>query len=289
VSRLRSDPLLQQRFLDTDHARFRTTAIKRYLAQVSLFREKLAVLIHLCGGQPARGPEILSVRHRNTVNSYRNIFIEDGQVVIATRYHKGFHVSNDPKIIHRYLPRAVGTLLVRYLWLVLPLVERFDALTSPVDDRPTAARTALLWGPDPLSQRAWTPNRLREALQRESRLGLNGQGVNLAAWRHIAIAISRRFLRTSSAFPRNALDEAESDDAIDEEADLEASHQDLQAGHSAHVAGFAYARQLHEAPGTLAFRRTMFRHISQDWHHFLGFPSDNTLPVRANKKRKHAP
>jgi hypothetical protein len=64
--------------------------------------------------------------------------------VIATRYHKGFHVNNDPKIIHRYLPRAVGALLVRYLWLVLPLVERFDALTSPVDDRPTTARTALL-------------------------------------------------------------------------------------------------------------------------------------------------
>jgi hypothetical protein len=35
--------------------------------------------------------------------------------VIATRYHKGFHVNNDPKIIHRYLPRAVGALLVRYL------------------------------------------------------------------------------------------------------------------------------------------------------------------------------
>jgi hypothetical protein len=33
----------------------------------------------------------------------------------------------------------------------------------------------------------------------------------------------------------------------------------------------------------------MFRNISQDWHHFLGFPSDNAPPVQGNKKRKYAP
>jgi len=104
ISRLRSDHLLRQRFLDTDYTCFRLNTIKQYLGQVSLFREKLAVLIHLCGGQPARAPEILSIRYRNIENAYQNVFIEDGQVVIATRYYKGFHVSNDPKIIHRYLP-----------------------------------------------------------------------------------------------------------------------------------------------------------------------------------------
>lgn len=291
IDRLRSDRILQQRFLDLDHGCFRTNAIKRYLAQVSLFREKLAILIHLCGGQPARAPELLSVRHRNTANAYRNIFIEDGQVVIATRYHKGFHVNNDPKIIHRYLPRTIGTILVHYLWLVLPLVERFDALVSPVDDRPTTARTALLWGPDPMSQRPWTSDRLREVMQRESRLGLGGQIVNIANWRHIAIAISRRFLRTSSAFPQTTNDKETPDDAFDEGADPEASHLDLQAGHSSHVAGIVYARQLHEAPGTMAFRRTMFRNISQDWHHFLGFPRTDVsiAPEHPSKKRKYAP
>jgi hypothetical protein len=64
--------------------------------------------------------------------------------VIATRYYKGFYVNNDPKIIYRYLSWAISTLLVRYLWLVLLLVERFDALISLVDDRLTAAYTVLL-------------------------------------------------------------------------------------------------------------------------------------------------
>jgi hypothetical protein len=36
-------------------------------------------------------------------------------VVYVTRYHKGFHLSGDVKIIHRYLPREVGELVVRYI------------------------------------------------------------------------------------------------------------------------------------------------------------------------------
>jgi hypothetical protein len=35
--------------------------VERYMGRVVEFREKLAVLMHMAGGQPARGPEILSV------------------------------------------------------------------------------------------------------------------------------------------------------------------------------------------------------------------------------------
>jgi hypothetical protein len=50
------------------------------------------------------------------------LFIEDGIVVFMTRYHKGYKVKGDVKIIHRYLPREVGELVVWYLWLVLLFV-----------------------------------------------------------------------------------------------------------------------------------------------------------------------
>jgi hypothetical protein len=36
-------------------------------------------------------------------------------VVFVTRYHKGYNVSGDVKIIHQYLPREVGELVVWYL------------------------------------------------------------------------------------------------------------------------------------------------------------------------------
>jgi hypothetical protein len=45
----------------------------------------------------------------------RNVFIEDGIVVVASKYYKGFYASNDTKIIHWYLPRKVGELVVWYL------------------------------------------------------------------------------------------------------------------------------------------------------------------------------
>lgn len=64
------------------------------------FREKLSVAIYVTSGHPARAPELLSLRHRNTDGAVRNIFIENRLVVVATKYHKGFYASNDAKIIH---------------------------------------------------------------------------------------------------------------------------------------------------------------------------------------------
>ncbi|KAI7459296.1 hypothetical protein KC367_g9080 [Hortaea werneckii] len=93
-----------------DRIRTRSDLSERF---VVAFRGKLLALMHMTGGQPARGPEILSIRHRNTVQGgHRNLFIEDGTVVFVTRYHKGYEVTGDVKIIHRYLPREVGELVV---------------------------------------------------------------------------------------------------------------------------------------------------------------------------------
>ena len=128
LNRVRTEPGLQRRFTEPHLGRFRMGAIDSYLQRVVRFREKLCVAVHICGGQPARAPELLSIRHRNTDSGgHRNIFVEDGLVVFVTQYHKGFYASNDTKVIHRYLPREVGELVVWYLWLVLPFVERLEA------------------------------------------------------------------------------------------------------------------------------------------------------------------
>ncbi len=83
------------------------------MRKVAEFRGLLLILMHVSGGQPARGTEILSVRHRNTTASgHCNMFVEDGGVVFVTRYYKGFQMSRDVKIIHRYLLREVGELVV---------------------------------------------------------------------------------------------------------------------------------------------------------------------------------
>ncbi|CEL06420.1 hypothetical protein ASPCAL09597 [Aspergillus calidoustus] len=210
------------------------------------------------GGQPAWAPELLSIQHVNTqASQHRNIFIEDGLVTAVTAYHKGFHASNDIKLIHRYVPRAVGELIVWYIWLVLPFTEQLTAwqaaqqqqqqpVTQPAgralglgfdrgrDDaqaraprvglaypssQPAGATTAAsglglglaspyLWGPDAGTQRAWTSDRFREVLKRETQARL-GQALNIPAYRDIAIGISRWFMRGASAFRSNAYNEKE--------------------------------------------------------------------------------
>ena len=85
--------------------------------------EYLLLLVHLTLGQPARGTEILSIRFQNTVHGHhRNIFVDSGMISTVTSYHKGYSVTGSTKIIHRFLPKEVGELLVYYLWLVQPFL-----------------------------------------------------------------------------------------------------------------------------------------------------------------------
>jgi hypothetical protein len=97
------------------------------MRRVVAFRRKLSIAIHICGGQPAYAPELLSIRYKNTDSGgHRNMFVEDGMVALVISYHKGFYVSNDVKIIYRYLPWDIRELMVWYLWLVLLFVERIE-------------------------------------------------------------------------------------------------------------------------------------------------------------------
>ena len=50
-----------------------------------------------------------------------------------------------------------------------------------------------------MGEKRWTTERIREAMKRESRIGL-GQELTVRAYRDVAIGISRRFMRGSSAF-----------------------------------------------------------------------------------------
>jgi hypothetical protein len=62
-----------------------------------------------------------------------------------------------------------------------------------------------MWPAD-LSRRKWTSDQFREALKRKSRIRL-GLELTIAAYCEIAISISRRFLRGSTAFRADKGDE----------------------------------------------------------------------------------
>lgn len=107
-ARIQSREDLQDRFVSHDsEGGYHHERVRDFMRQVARFRALMLVLMHITGGQPARGPEILSCRHHNTAaGRHHNVVIEDGQVVFVTKYHKSVQISGDVKIIHRYLPRG---------------------------------------------------------------------------------------------------------------------------------------------------------------------------------------
>ena len=62
--------------------------MKRYLRCVDRFLMLLMICVHVTSGQPGRGSEITTMRHRNGLLQDRNLFIMDGQVMTVVRYHK---------------------------------------------------------------------------------------------------------------------------------------------------------------------------------------------------------
>lgn len=251
--------------------------LDKYMRAVKEFRMQLLILMHITGGQPARAPEILSVRHENTAKgNHRNLFVEDGLVVFVTQYHKGYAMSGDIKIIHRYLPREVSELVVRYLWLVLPFhfaMEREHFWSTPEDGEAPKPVSSHLWPVDHEGRKT-TSAQMREAMKRYSREHL-GQTLTIQSYREIAIAISRRFIGEQDAFMKDfdgidegGLDEGEGAQGVGRR--LQAI-MDKQASHTSSVAGMIYARLISERDGTVASTRARFRTVSCMWHLWLGF------------------
>jgi hypothetical protein len=93
--------------------------VRRHLQHIECFLELLCLAVHIAGGQPARGPELLSVRWRNGVLQDRNLYVIDGQVALVTRYHKTQSQWDKLKVIVRFLPKAIGQLIGAYLLYVV--------------------------------------------------------------------------------------------------------------------------------------------------------------------------
>jgi superfamily II DNA helicase RecQ len=214
------------------------------------------------------------------------------------------------KIIHRYLPREVGELLLRYLWLVLPFWQAIQSVTEQADqlspfiwsdaiekkeekekEKDSEVDSSVDEGyesgePDFKTMhrsKQWTSERIRKIMQKYSEKWL-GVRLNISAWRHIAIAISRRYL--SGRFVADEAEEEVDWETFDEDNLDGDSPWDLQAGHGTHIAGMIYARELRQAPGQTMGRQDIFRQVSQEWHRFLQFGSSiQGFGIKAGMKR----
>ncbi|KAK6591896.1 hypothetical protein H4I95_12023 [Botrytis cinerea] len=208
--RMYKEEQLREQFMNAA-GKLKREAVAAFQHHVERFQELLWGLMHVCGGQPARAPELLGMRWKNTAyGGVRNIFIEEGLVAFVATYHKGYRSSGNIKIVHRYLPREVGELLVYYLWLVLPFWEK---LQFQVTGKPSSS--PFLWGDGQKKEhRQWTGPKRKQLKpvetdehpeERRRELGVQGENES----RHQTRLLAQRQARTwSSERARKILREA---------------------------------------------------------------------------------
>ena len=158
-------------------------------------------------------------------------------VITVASYHKGYSITGSTKIIHRYVPKEVGELLIYYLWLILQFCSKLDLLLAR---NRYCQPSTFLWG-KPNGVDPWDSSRLSRVLKREFQAAF-GQTMKISTYRHLVIVISRKH-HGSGGFKRDY--------------GLEDTRVDQQSSHTSWTAGSIYARGLEEAAGHVEERKSL--------------------------------
>ncbi len=212
--------------------------VQAYLTKERQFLRKMMVCMHVTGklttvnmpevgytdvdrhvgGQPARGPELGSVKVSNSVYSARNIYIINGRVCFLTMYDKARKRRGNTEYIIRCLPDAVGQILAQYLVFVRPFARALDRRESE-----------YLFGD---AKGPWAGEELSRALSRETSKHL-GIRLTVSAWRHVAIGIAtRKLMRASKTWEKDGED---AEDTADDEFAAGDDEEELQLDTFRHV------------------------------------------------------
>ncbi len=230
-----------------DTLEFDADAVQSYFNTHNHFIKLLAVLIELGSGLPARGTELMRLQHTNTLMGPRNIFVHDGSVFTALPTNKG---TGRAKIIPRFLPHAIGCMVVYYVSQVEPFVH----LLYNTAVKPRQPCKMLLASHSGVPLDTNTASKMLQALHQQYISSLSS-GLTMRMWRQVAVAIDRKLIRPGSA--SSAKRDAEED-----------NEHDLQAGHSTSTAEQHYgldASMLYQLTQESMDRMLS---VSERWHTF---------------------
>ncbi len=223
---------LRDSFLDTtsDGAKtWRQKAIDQYEAVAEEFLKRLLVLIHMASGQPLRESELFSVTWQNTQRR-RSAYVKHGLVMLHTTYHKGQQQMGRFKDNIRFLPAAIGNLLLDYLAWVIPLRQIFLRHSAP-----RAVISPYLWWKD---GKVWADNRLTQCMKQACARASTPK-IGIAIWRQMTVAIVKtKFAADIACFD---VDQQASEEAEEIDADIRAMTS--QRNHSTRTVNRAYANQ----------------------------------------------
>ena len=263
--------------------------VKAYLVQEKGFLKKLMVACHVTGGQPARGPELGSIKVSNSIYSARNLYVMNGRMCFLTTYDKAQRRRGNTEYIVRFLPDEVSQILAKYLVYVRPfarVLEKVRPSTQLSDQRESEYLFNDERGP-------WAGEELTRELSDTTTKHL-GVRLTVSGWRHVAIGIAVRHLMRIGKMWEDDKTEEEEDDFAEGEDDDElelATFQHIvirQSGHGARVARSHYAIDgafLHRLGPELL---TVYEQASVAWHGLLGLKSEGAGGSPAGIRRRAA-
>ena len=156
-------------------------AMAVYEAYVQDFLSALSPLIHVAPLPPLRAPELQSITHTNDKRR-RSTFIFESLVLIHIRYHKSQRQTGDAVDNVRFLPPAIGNLLLTFLAVVQPLRQAF--LRQRVD--PKGQLSVYLWST--LEGEVWPDQAVSRHLSKACARAEIPR-FNVAWWRQVAASI----------------------------------------------------------------------------------------------------
>jgi hypothetical protein len=253
--------------------KWHTRMVREYLREVDKFRKLLLFCVHVTGGQPARGTEILSFRFKNGCVRDRNIFILDGHVMTVTFYNKTESEWDVPKVVPRFLPWRVGQLLSLYLVYVQPLAEAISVKTGI-----GFGWSEYIWADD---KGPWETPKLTSILRQRSAEGI-GHALGTLQFRHAAVGIGREFVGDKFVDGyKDETGEVEEPEVVEKEDPLEIS-----AGRGSAVGARRYAVRSDIVRHLSQRNINTFRPLSESWHRFLGLQSRKGAVQVSAQKRK---
>ncbi|KXH69608.1 hypothetical protein CSAL01_12759 [Colletotrichum salicis] len=231
---------------------FQLSAVQEFGRTFERLRERLWMLLHMLGGQPARASELAGLRTVNTVDGgVRNILVHNKMLCFVTAYHKGYRTTGQAKEVQGIMPEASG--YSAFLWAddIIRQRESEDSRTAAgleaqsdnnMDSRDgnnhstntdeagdeSAYVGAWTWK----DERTWTTGRARRIMQRTS-MRLLGCQVNVSMWRYIAIGIANRYLNESFGRPDrddDGLGSGKGTDKLEDSPGLAARQQQFRRG-----------------------------------------------------------
>lgn len=236
--------------------------VGQYLKTFDKFRELLLFLVHLTGGQPARGPEITSLRFKNGFLQDRNVFVMSGQMTTVTRYHKSQSQWDTPKVIPRFLPWKVGQLLVVFISYMQPFREMLSVKVMG------GGWTDYLWADE---KGPWETDKMTKVIARETAKGL-GVRLTTHSYRHTAAAIGRK--KVGAMFARGFKEEiGETEEDEEGEGEDGEDPNELAAGRGSAVGGNRYGVSSSIVKHLSLRSIDTFRPLCEKWHEFLGLES----------------